>query len=286
MFELVSVEIKVKGPEKLGLPLDQPLTNLGWYRDIAIMAFPDMQNNGLSSSQLRDWEKKSLGNIIVNSEVLPDLKEDNPEDIIKANTIVNLKKDIQMVRELNSQWQVSFDPKWGGPIEPVIFNHLSDWSTNDEPSIKYYSGTAVYRTSFEIDESIPSETIFLDLGSVEIIARVKLNGQDCGIAWKPPYKVNVTDALREGKNQLEISVVNLWTNQLIGDEQLPKDAMWMEVPEGNWKDCLALYEWPEWFKTSRNRTSGRYTFTSCIHYRKDSPLVPSGLLGPVCIQWY
>ncbi len=105
MFELVSVEIKVKGPEKLALPLDQPSTNLGYYRDIAIMAFPDVQNNGLPSSRLLDWEKKSLGNAaawIINKEVLPDLKEDNPEDIIKANTIVNLEKYIHTYQKSTS----------------------------------------------------------------------------------------------------------------------------------------------------------------------------------------
>jgi hypothetical protein len=105
---------------------------------------------------------------------------------------------------------------------------------------------------------------------------VRLNGTDCGIAWKPPYRVDITRAVRPGKNELEIDVVNLWINRMIGDEQLPDDCRWL--------DFETLAEWPDWFKAGTPRPSGRYTFTSCKHYKKDSPLSPSGLLGPVRLQ--
>ena len=105
------------------------------------------------------------------------------------------------------------------------------------------------------------------------MARVRLNGRECGIAWKPPCRVDLSAAAQAGDNQLEVATVNLWINRLIGDEQLPLD--------GNWKDFETLQEWPAWFKAGSPRPSGRLTFTSCRHYRKDSPLVPSGLLGPV-----
>ncbi|MCY2989136.1 MAG: hypothetical protein NTY19_14875 [Planctomycetota bacterium] len=91
-------------------------------------------------------------------------------------------------------WQVSFDPKWGGPDRPVPFDKLDDWSKRPEPGIKYYSGTAIYRTRFTLHASCT----FLDLGAVEVMARVKLNGRDCGIAWKPPYRVDITDYVRGG----------------------------------------------------------------------------------------
>jgi len=109
-----------------------------------------------------------------------------------------------------------------------------------------------------------------------VMAKVRLNGKECGIAWKPPYRVDISRAARAGDNSLEIAVVNLWVNRLIGDEQLPLD--------GNWKDFETLLEWPEWFKNGTPRPSGRYTFTSARHYKKDSPLFPSGLLGPVTLQ--
>jgi hypothetical protein len=108
------------------------------------------------------------------------------------------------------------------------------------------------------------------------MARVTLNGKKCGIAWKPPYGVDIRDALRPGRNELEIEVVNTWVNRMIGDEQLPLDAQW--------KDWETLLEWPEWFEKGEKSPTGRYTFTTARHYGKDSPLMPSGLLGPVRIM--
>ncbi|MDO8539997.1 MAG: glycosyl hydrolase [Opitutaceae bacterium] len=174
-------------------------------------------------------------------------------------------------------WQVSFDAKWGGPRQPVVFAELTDWSKHADPAIHYYSGTAVYRTTFSLpSHATRHSSLFLDLGAVEVMARVRVNGRDCGIAWKPPYRVDISGAARAGKNELEVSVVNLWVNRLIGDEQLPLD--------GNWKDFETLLEWPEWFKNGTPRPSGRFTFTSARHYKKDSPLFPSGLFGPVTLQ--
>jgi hypothetical protein len=189
-------------------------------------------------------------------------------DIAKRNFLSRSERTT-----LSGPWQVTFDPKWGGPAKPVTFAKLEDWSKHADTAIRYYSGTAVYRTTFQSKIQNPKSKIFLDLGSVEVMARVKLNGKDCGIAWKPPYLVDITDAVHAGSNDLEISVVNLWINRMIGDEQLPLDS--------KWKDFETLLEWPDWFKAGSPRPSGRYTFSSCRHYQKDSPLVPSGLLGPV-----
>lgn len=175
---------------------------------------------------------------------------------------------------VSGPWRVSFDPKWGGPQEEVTFAQLTDWSKHADLRIHYYSGTAIYRTTFRLAALAPSDsTLLLDLGAVEVMARVRVNGRDCGIAWKPPYVVDITSAARAGENMLEIDTVNLWINRLIGDEQLPLD--------GNWKDFETLLEWPDWFKQGAARPSGRFTFTSARHYQKDTPLVSSGLLGPV-----
>lgn len=195
-----------------------------------------------------------------------------PQDAVVANNFPSWHEQAALA----GPWQVSFDPKWGGPAKPVTFDKLQDWTTSAEGGIRYYSGTAIYRTRFDVPGSrFPAPQLFLNLGAVEVMARVRLNGKDCGIAWKPPYLVDISAAVRAGENLLEISVVNLWVNRMIGDEQLPED--------GNWKDFETLLEWPDWFKSGSPRPSGRYTFTSCRYYRKDSPLVPSGLLGPVTI---
>jgi len=176
-------------------------------------------------------------------------------------------------------WTVSFDPQWGGPDEPLELDRLIDWSKHEKPSIHYYSGAAIYSKSITLAEAdMPNSDsrLLLDLGAVEIMARVKVNGKECGIAWKPPYRVDISDAVRSGRNTLEVEVVNLWVNRLIGDEQFPLDS--------EWKDFETLAKWPDWFTSGEPRPTARYTFTSCRHYTKDSPLLPSGLLGPVSVM--
>ena len=169
-------------------------------------------------------------------------------------------------------WDVSFDPKWGGPAN-VTFEELADWSKRPEDGIKYYSGAATYRTTFQSSRPDPKFKTYLDLGRVAVMAEVKLNGKDLGILWKPPYRVDVTDALKNGENTLEIKAVNLWINRMIGDEQLPDDSD--RNPNGT------LKSWPQWIQDGKPSPTGRFTFSSWKLWKKADPLVESGLLGPV-----
>lgn len=181
------------------------------------------------------------------------------------------------LQQLAGGWSVSFNPDWGTK-ETLTLNPLASWSEHPDPLVRYYSGSATYRKTFDLADAALAAgrtPLRLDLGQVEVVARVKVNGIDCGIAWKPPYQVDVTRALRPGANTLEIEVANTWVNRLIGDEQLPLDS--------KWKDPETLLEWPEWFKNGQRAPSGRFTFTTNRHYTKDSPLQPAGLLGPVRI---
>jgi len=164
---------------------------------------------------------------------------------------------------------VAFDPKWGGP-EKVRFDQLVDWITRPEEGIKYYSGKAVYHKTFDFEQAGKAERLFLDLGKVNNMARVKLNGKDLGIVWTTPWQVDITNAVKEKDNQLEIEVINLWPNRLIGDEAYADDG----IVDG---------KWPDWVLNKEPRPSQRFTFTSWKHYSKDSPLLSSGLLGPVTI---
>ncbi len=178
--------------------------------------------------------------------------------------------------ELAGPWDVSFDPKWGGPAS-VRFDALDDWSRRPEPGIRYYSGAAVYRKTFALNPPLSAQQrVFLDLGNVAVMAEVKLNGKDLGILWKAPFRVEVTDALKSGDNLLELKVVNLWINRQIGDEQLPEDSD--RNPNGT------LKQWPQWLNKGKPSPTGRYTFTSWRLWKKDDPLVESGLLGPVTLQ--
>jgi hypothetical protein len=178
-------------------------------------------------------------------------------------------EEIKPLVSLDKPWTVSFDPKWGGP-ESVVFDVLQDWSTHENPGIKYYSGTAFYGCSFDKPADVDGYRLYLDLGNVKNMARVRLNGKDLGVLWASPWRVDISDVVKPKDNKLEIEVVNLWANRLIGDSYLPYDG-----PQHG--------KWPDWLLEGKPRTSGRYTFASANHYNKNSKLLESGLIGPVKI---
>jgi hypothetical protein len=155
-------------------------------------------------------------------------------------------------QELTGPWTVTFDPKLGGPTTPVIFNDLTDWTDQSDPGIKFYSGKATYRKIFDYPEPRPLNPLFLSLGVVHNLAHVRLNGKDLGTVWCAPWQVDISKAIRAGSNDVEIDIINLWPNRLIGDGKLP----------------------PEKRLTQTNID----TF-----YKGDHKLLPSGLLGPVRI---
>ena len=150
---------------------------------------------------------------------------------------------------VNTGWTVHFTPGWGAP-ESVPFDHLQSWAEKADPGIRYYSGTAIYTTRFQLPEG--GHHALLDLGEVRELAQVKVNGKDLGVLWKKPFQVELGSAAKPGWNDLEVAVTNLWPNRLIGDQQLPPEK--------------------------------RLTHTNITKFRADSPLMPSGLLGPVTIQ--
>ena len=167
---------------------------------------------------------------------------------------------------LRGPWSVAFDTVWGGPAQ-VKFDSLYDWTASKVDGIRYYSGEAHYRKTFDL--TLPQHgRVYLDLGKVKDMARVRLNGKDLGVLWTAPWRVDITDIARAKGNKLDITIANRWPNRLIGDERLPDDGI-----KGD--------KWPEWLEKGQPRTSGRFTFTTYKHYTKDSPLLPSGLLGPV-----
>jgi hypothetical protein len=188
------------------------------------------------------------------------------------------------VCDIGGPWDVLFDPNWGGPGN-IKFNALEDWTRRAEEEIRYYSGPATYRTTFDLpfsadfskqEEDRGPRRIRLDLGSVKHIARVRLNDRDLGVVWSPPWQVDITGVVKKKGNELEITVANLWVNRLIGDERQPPDC---EYSEGG-----SLIRWPEWLLRGEPRPSqGRISFTTWKHYEKDSVLLASGLIGPVTI---
>jgi len=177
--------------------------------------------------------------------------------------------ELKPTQELSGAWEVAFDPKWGGP-EKITFDTLQDWTNRPESGIKYYSGIATYRKTINLAQT-PQGKMYLDLGVVHDMARVRLNGQDLGVVWCAPWRVEVTGGIKTGDNQLEIEVVNRWANRLIGDKQ-PADAN------------VRTVECPPGFLGGEKFKAGRYTFSTHDPYKQQSPLDSSGLLGPVTLR--
>ncbi|MCL4217337.1 MAG: hypothetical protein KJ052_10095, partial [Candidatus Hydrogenedentes bacterium] len=160
---------------------------------------------------------------------------------------------VSPVMAIDGPWDVFFDPTLGGP-EQVRFDTLTDWRERPEPGIRHYSGIATYRKRFDLPETIQVGvgSTLLDIGEVHGMARVRLNGQDLGVVWCAPWCVDAADAVQAGQNLLEIDVANLWPNRLIGDKALEPDQQ---------------IAWTTWNP-----------------YEADSPLLESGLRGPVQIM--
>ena len=177
--------------------------------------------------------------------------------------------------EIVGPWHVSFPAGLGAP-ESALFERLISWPEHSAPGIKYFSGTATYSKEIEIPANMVRKdlALTLDLGRVEIIAELVVNGKDLGILWKPPFAADITASVKPGKNTLSVKVVNLWPNRLVGDEQLPADVEWTK--QG------ALEGWPRWLAEGTPRPlTDRTTFTTWRHWKRDDRLLPSGLIGPV-----
>ena len=187
----------------------------------------------------------------------------------------------QSAQTLAGPWTVEFPPKLGAPAA-VTLDPLISLSEHATAGVRYFSGTAKYSKTFELPAGkvAPGTRRILDFGDVDNIAEVILNGVNLGILWKPPFAIDVTAAAKPGTNHLEVRVTNQWINRLIGDEQEPPDVEWCLGEHG-----LTLKAWPEWFLAGKPRpSSGRIAFTTFKLYEKNSPLVKSGLLGPVTLQ--
>jgi len=198
------------------------------------------------------------------------------EKLLPDGKITNEVKRVASPVVLSGPWEVRFIDGMGAPAN-TTFNQLISWPEHADKNIQYYSGTAVYKKTMVISKEMigKNKRLTLDLGKVAVMAEVSINGQNQGILWKNPFRIDITNAVKAGENTLEIKVVNLWINRLIGDEQLPDPSEL--TAEGN------LKSWPQWVLDGKPNPTGRYTFTTWKLWEKDAPLVESGLIGPVNI---
>jgi hypothetical protein len=155
------------------------------------------------------------------------------------------------VAAVSGNWKVAFEPGRGAPASTTM-DQLSDWRQNADLGVKYFSGAATYTNPVQAppDWFRKGTRLSLDLGDVKNLAVVTVNGKEVGEAWHAPYRLDVTSALKPGKNEIQVKVVNAWVNRLIGDEQ---------------------------------PGASKITFTDVKPYKATSPLLPSGLLGPVTV---
>lgn len=185
-------------------------------------------------------------------------------------------KNIAKPTEISGAWEVEFS-KENDFEAKITFDKLIDWKDHANENVKYYSGTAIYRKTFDYDTKKTGEyeRYLLDLGKVSIAAEVILNGKNLGVLWMAPFKVDITKELNQGSNTLEIKVTNQWTNHLIGDERFP-------ATDGYNKEDANM---PDWYVNNQPMPkSDRTTFTTASFYTKNSPLLSAGLLGPVQIN--
>ncbi len=165
----------------------------------------------------------------------------------KAQAVTLPAKAQTPVVTLSGAWSLAFQPGRGAPA--AITSDLKPWNESADKGVKYFSGVGTYTKTFTLVAKTPGVQYVLDLGAVKELAEVTLNGKPVGTAWMAPFKLDITKAVKPGKNLIKVKVANLWVNRLIGDAQ--PDA----------KEKIA--------------------FTTIATYRPDAPLRSSGLLGPV-----
>ncbi len=189
--------------------------------------------------------------------------------------------DLAAPTTLEGPWTLHLPKGWVAPVvEQITLDKLIDWSQHENDDVKHFSGTATYVKKFDLPAApAADEKVLLDLGQVQIMAQVKLNGHNLGVLWKPPFRVEITDLLQVGDNTLEIEVTNLWVNRLIGDLQYPDGVQWKPASKGRGYQPV---DFPDWLKEGQGLPdNGRRTFVTWRHHQPNSPLVPSGLIGPV-----
>lgn len=169
----------------------------------------------------------------------------------KASVSLAPYKETELAK-LDGSWAVNFQKDRAAPAG-ITLEQLSSWTENPDPGVKYFSGTATYTKTITAPANwfSPKSQVWIDLGDVKNLAEVIVNGKSLGIVWKTPFRINATGALKPGSNAIQIKVTNLWVNRLIGDQQ--------------------------------PGIQNKITYTTMPFYRADSPLLPSGLLGPVRI---
>lgn len=188
---------------------------------------------------------------------------------LRLTTSAGQHRELQVAQvpqpvQLAGPWQVRFAPGWGAP-ESMVFEKLSSWHEHALPAVKHFSGRARYEIAFELSQQQALSPARLQLGQVMCLASVQINGCDCGVVWTAPWTAELTGKLQPGRNELAVDVVNTWVNRLIGDAALPEDQRRT--------------------RTNVRLEPGDRTLRIYQSFGANDPLLPSGLLGPVRVEF-
>ena len=179
-------------------------------------------------------------------------------------------------------WNVSFDG--AGAPETIVMEELMDIAKHEATDVKYFSGTISYENQINVDKLKEGTKMILDLGEVNVAAKVFVNGKSVGLLWKRPFTLDITDTLKTGKNEIKVDVANLWVNRIIGDQELSEDSEWT-TNTGSTAKGMGLAKIPDWVIVGKESPTGRKAFVGWKwDHIKGKELLPSGLIGPVSIR--
>lgn len=258
----------------------------------------NLEANGSSFVVFRNISKRKSGivktitinneSINVNANITPDYKLIlNPKGVYKlilqnGKTILKEQNNEPETILLNDNWDIRFQENRGAPSS-AHFEKLISWPLHPDSGIKFFSGSAHYKKTFQLNSKQlkSNKRIIIDLGEVKNVATIKVNQKEVVVIWNPPFSADITDYCLTGENVLEITVTNLWPNRIIGDKTQPDDCVWGVMRGSIGRN---LQEVPDWVKNKTERPSkNRITFCTVDFFNKDTPLLPSGLIGPVQI---
>ena len=235
-----------------------------------ISAVPFAERDGRTELTL-DCEPMHSVFVVFRKDATPCARQESPAQFVRTVPI-------------KGAWRVTFrEMGAAGDIAAAEYAALASWTQSQNPDIKYFSGTATYHLTLKGDEvkSCAGARTVLDLGKVREIAEVTVNGKSYPALWKPPFRVDITDAMNDTLD-IEIKVTNLWPNRLIGDAKLPDDCEW---DDGKMSKGYPLVKyWPDWLLRGASSPTGRHAFSTCRLWTADEPLLESGLIGPVALE--
>lgn len=225
-----------------------------------------------------DFHLNKNNNIIITSHN----KADISLKLSNGETLHTKVKKIPESINISTNWNVAFLKEHFFESKEY-FKTLTDWKNHEKEDIKYYSGTAIYTKAIKLPKLKTGEKVLLDLGKVNIVAEVVINGKSVDVLWQDPFIADITDYVTKGDNSVEIKITNQWSNRMIGDKNYSGDYIGYKQP-GYYPTIND--KMPEWFINNQPMPDGpRKTFNTYKFYKKGDDLMPSGLLGPVVISF-